>query len=204
MGYRTDSYAYVATCRRACEDATGSPKPYLVGGVGGIINIAELPISHSAFASVLTAILNEPERDGRVNAGFSISGDHVTMRANERILLIDDSDSFQQLTAAVLVRRRYDVRCAANGQIGLELAASGAPDLILLDLHMPGLDGIDVLSTLRQCASTSAIPVLMLTGSASEEHVRMALALGANGYVLKPFNVRDLLGRIQAVLHPQR
>ena len=124
------------------------------------------------------------------------------MAVNAKVLLIDDSDSFLELTAAVLSRRGHAVCCAQDGKAGIELAEAEQPDLILLDVHMPGLDGIGVLSQLRRRASTSSIPVLMLSGSGSEQHFRIAIGLGAHGYILKPFNIRDLLGRIEAVLAP--
>ena len=119
----------------------------------------------------------------------------------QKVLVIDDSQTIRELATTVLSRSGYEVCTVAEGQSGIDLAEAKQPDLVLLDIAMPGLDGFEVLSHMRSRAATTAIPVLMITGSRSEDKVRMALALGAQGYVIKPFNITDLLGRIRRVLN---
>jgi DNA-binding response OmpR family regulator len=125
------------------------------------------------------------------------------MSTSQTLLLVDDSPSFLDLTATILRRRGYYPILAMDGEAAVDLAGAERPDAIILDIGMPGLDGFEVLSRLRQCSSTASIPVLMITGHRSEQDVRLALALGANGYLVKPFTTADLLARLRRVLHTE-
>ena len=114
-----------------------------------------------------------------------------------RILVVDDEPSVTDLLAYNLRKALYDVRVAADGQAGLRLAAEFQPDLILLDLMIPEVDGLDVCRELRK---TSNVPVIMITARGEEIDRVIGLELGADDYVTKPFSVRELMARIKAVL----
>jgi len=113
------------------------------------------------------------------------------------ILVIDDEPAVTALLAYNLRRNGYEVLTAADGRAGLDLAFHSKPDLVLLDLMLPLMDGLDVCRELRK---TSSVPVIMLTARAEEIDRVVGLELGADDYVSKPFGVRELLARIKAVL----
>ena len=120
----------------------------------------------------------------------------------QKLLAVDDSLSFLEFVRNILSRRGYAVLTASNGEDAVRLAYAEQPKLILLDIQMPDPDGFDVLSRLKQVPDTSAIPVIMMTGQREEADVRKALALGVQGYIVKPFETSDLLGRIYRILNP--
>ena len=117
-----------------------------------------------------------------------------------RLLVVDDSPDMVELVGRVLSRRGYHVLGVSNGNDAVATADVAQPAVILLDIGMPGVDGLDVLSRLRERASTSKIPVLMLTGHGEETTVRQAMALGAQGYLVKPFKTDDLVARVRRLL----
>ncbi len=117
-----------------------------------------------------------------------------------RILVIEDEPDLQQILAYNLRQQGHEVLQALNGLDGLRLARSGKPDLALLDLMLPDLAGTEVCKTLKAEESTRSIPVLMLTAKGEEIDRVLGFELGAEDYVVKPFSVRELLLRIQAVL----
>jgi CheY-like chemotaxis protein len=123
----------------------------------------------------------------------------------ERILVIDDDPDFLEATRAVLESRPYQVATALSGQEGLEMARSQAPDLILLDIIMPGLDGFEVCRRLKQDPSLSNIPVMMIT-SFSERYmetnlaVSQGLTLEADDFIDKPIVPAELLLRVEKLL----
>jgi DNA-binding response OmpR family regulator len=114
-----------------------------------------------------------------------------------RILLVDDEERIVNFLALKLKLSGYEVVCAANGEKGLELARTYEPDIMLLDVIMPGIDGLEVLRRLRQFSS---IPVIVL--SAKERIYDEVMALGANGFMSKPFNPDDLIVKVKALLQP--
>jgi len=114
-----------------------------------------------------------------------------------QILVIDDEPSVSDLIAYNLRKAHYQVLIAADGRSALRLAHEASPDLILLDLMLPGVDGLDVCRELRK---TSDIPIIMLTARGEEADRVIGLELGADDYICKPFSVRELLARIKAVL----
>ena len=119
------------------------------------------------------------------------------------ILIIDDMPIFREPIAACLKLEGYDTQCAGDGKEGLEMARKRTPDLILLDMAMPGMDGIQVLQKLRGEPSTATVPVLMLTAVADRERVVQAIQYGAREYMLKSrFSTRELVTRIQKYLAP--
>jgi len=118
-------------------------------------------------------------------------------RMMAKILVVDDEQSVTDLLVYNLRKAHYDVLVAANGIEALSLARQIAPDLILLDLMIPEIDGLDVCRELRK---TSDVPIIMLTARGEEVDRVVGLELGADDYVCKPFSVRELLSRIKAVL----
>jgi DNA-binding response OmpR family regulator len=114
-----------------------------------------------------------------------------------RILVVDDEPAVTDLLAYNLRKAGYEPLLAADGSEALRIARTSNPDLILLDLMIPKVDGLDVCRELRK---TSAVPIIMLTARGEEIDRVVGLELGADDYVSKPFSVRELLARIKAVL----
>jgi DNA-binding response OmpR family regulator len=114
-----------------------------------------------------------------------------------RILIVEDEPAVADLIEYNLRKARFESATARDGRSALRMAASFHPDLILLDLMLPELDGLDVCRELRR---TSAVPVIMLTARGEESDRVSGLELGADDYVTKPFSMRELLARIRAVL----
>ena len=114
-----------------------------------------------------------------------------------RILVVDDEPSVTDLLAYNLRKAHYEVSVAADGSEALHLAVESKPDLILLDLMIPEVDGLDVCRELRR---TSNVPIIMITARGEEMDRVVGLELGADDYVTKPFSVRELMARIKAVL----
>jgi two-component system alkaline phosphatase synthesis response regulator PhoP len=104
------------------------------------------------------------------------------------------------LIKAILSRKGYAVTGAANGREGLETITRIKPDLVLLDLMLPGFDGLEVCRNLKKDPKTSSIPVVMVTAKGSEADIVTGLEMGAADYITKPFSPRILLARIRAVL----
>jgi two-component system, OmpR family, KDP operon response regulator KdpE len=122
------------------------------------------------------------------------------MSTNPNILVIDDEIQIRRLLRLNLQSNNYNIIEAENGTMGLELAASHHPDLIILDLGLPDKDGLDVLKDLRHWSN---IPVIILSVRNSENDIVTALDSGANDYLAKPFNSNELLARIRASLRQQ-
>ena len=114
-----------------------------------------------------------------------------------RIILIEDDEGIAETLRFNLEASGHTVQSARDGASGLRLARTGAPDLILLDLMLPGMDGVEVCRQLRR---TSPVPIIMLTARDSEVDRILGLELGADDYVTKPFSIREVLARIAAVL----
>lgn len=115
----------------------------------------------------------------------------------QRILIVDDEPAVTDLLAYNFRRAHYQVDIAADGANALRLARQDPPDLILLDLMLPGIDGLDVCRELRK---TSEVPIIMITARGEEMDRVVGLELGADDYLAKPFSVRELLARVKAVL----
>ncbi len=116
------------------------------------------------------------------------------------ILVIEDEKDIGDLVGYHLKQSGFQVLRAADGGSGLEQAIKGKPDLILLDIMLPGMDGKDVCRALKSNPATQAIPVLMLTAKAEELDRVIGFELGADDYVTKPFSPRELILRIKAIL----
>jgi two-component system phosphate regulon response regulator PhoB len=124
--------------------------------------------------------------------------------ANEHILVIEDEEDIVELLRFNLVKNGYRVTAALRGDDGLAAARAQVPDLILLDIMLPGLDGIEVCRELRREARTAAVPIVMLTARAEESDTITGLELGADDYVTKPFSPKVLVARLRAVLRRRR
>jgi len=116
---------------------------------------------------------------------------------NERILIVEDEVSLAQAVAYALRREGFQVRVATDGQEGLRMALTEKPDLVILDLMLPKLDGWEVCRTLR---AKSPVPILILTARGEEHDKVIGLELGADDYVVKPFSMRELIARVRALL----
>ena len=118
----------------------------------------------------------------------------------KRVLVVDDEKDIAELITYNLRRHGFDVINAFDGNEALDLAAHESPDLILLDLMLPGVDGIEVARRLKADGRTAPIPVIMLTAKAEETDVVVGLTLGADDYITKPFSPKILLARVNTVL----
>jgi DNA-binding response OmpR family regulator len=116
------------------------------------------------------------------------------------ILAADDDEDILELVAFRLGRSGYTVVQARDGEEALQLATEHRPDVAVLDVGMPKLDGLEVARRLRAQAETSTIPIILLTASVQESDVERGFAAGATDYVRKPFSPMELVARVQAAL----
>jgi two-component system, OmpR family, alkaline phosphatase synthesis response regulator PhoP len=121
--------------------------------------------------------------------------------ANPKILVVDDEPSILNLVTSYLRAEGYEYYTAVDGPSGLKAARSFKPDLIVLDIMLPGMDGIEVLSQIRR---ESDVYVIMLTAKSEETDKVIGLSVGADDYLTKPFSPRELMARIKAVLRRLR
>jgi DNA-binding response OmpR family regulator len=124
-----------------------------------------------------------------------------------RVLVVDDDADIRELVTFKLQQAGYAVEAASDGQLGLDAALATTPDLILLepdlillDLMMPKLSGIEVCRLLRDNDVTADTPVILFTAKAQEADVQRGFSAGADDYIVKPFSPRELITRVQAVL----
>ncbi|MBN1818227.1 MAG: response regulator transcription factor [Sedimentisphaerales bacterium] len=120
--------------------------------------------------------------------------------ANETILVVDDEQSILELVQYNLSQRGYRVLPAETGEGAIQTARREKPDLIVLDLMLPGIDGLDVCRFLKAEEDTKDIPILMLSARGEEDDVALGMEMGADDYILKPFSPKVLLARIRAAL----
>lgn len=123
--------------------------------------------------------------------------------AKPKVLVVEDDRDIQELLQYNLAKEGYQVQLAATGEEGLKLAKAKAPALILLDLMLPGMDGLEVCRQLKRAPETAPIPVVMLTAKGEESDIVSGLELGAADYVTKPFSPKVLVARLRAVLRRQ-
>jgi DNA-binding response OmpR family regulator len=122
------------------------------------------------------------------------------MSSRATVLVIDDEKDLLELVRYNLEKEHLDVITAGDGASGLEIGLKHKPDLVLLDLMMPGMNGLEVCKQLRADARTKRVPIIMLTAKAAETDKIVGLEMGADDYITKPFSVRELLARVRAVL----
>ena len=122
------------------------------------------------------------------------------MESRQTVLVADDDPDIQSLVVLRLERSGYRVLRASDGQEALDLALSELPDLAVLDITMPKLDGCEVTRSLRAHAETVAMPVILLTARVQEDDVERGMAAGATDYVKKPFSPQELGARVTSIL----
>ena len=120
--------------------------------------------------------------------------------AGERILVIEDDEDIQELIRFNLEKEAYKVSCRGTAEDGLKALGVRLPDLILLDLMLPGMDGLTACRRIRAEENTRHVPVIMVSAKGSEADVVTGLELGADDYITKPFSPRVLLARVRATL----
>ncbi len=120
--------------------------------------------------------------------------------AGENILIVEDEEDIAELLEYNLQRQGYAPRAVGTGEDGLEATRDEAPALVLLDLMLPGLGGLEVCRRLKADPATAAIPVIMLTAKGEEEDIIAGFEAGADDYITKPFRPQILVARVQAVL----
>ncbi len=120
------------------------------------------------------------------------------------VLVVEDEPDIRRLVVLHLERDGFRCRTAANGLDALREAKAAVPDLVVLDLMLPGIDGLEVCRRLRSDASTAGVPIIMLTAKSDEVDRVVGLEVGADDYVAKPFSPKELVARVRAVLRRSR
>jgi DNA-binding response OmpR family regulator len=123
--------------------------------------------------------------------------DYESISPRRRVMIVEDEASVRELVAQYLELEGFELMQASTGSDALKLAAEHSPDLVILDLNLPGIDGYEVARRLR---ATSAIPILMLTGRTEEADKLAGFEVGADDYLTKPFRPRELVLRVQAIM----
>jgi phosphate regulon transcriptional regulator PhoB len=117
-----------------------------------------------------------------------------------KILIVDDEKDIVDLVAYNLEKEGYETLKALDGEKALQLVRTKTPDLVVLDLMLPGIQGLEVCKRIRKVPETAAIPIIMLTAKGEEIDKVLGLEIGADDYITKPFSVKELLARVKAVL----
>jgi two-component system, OmpR family, phosphate regulon response regulator PhoB len=168
-------------------------------------------VTYDALHSLLVKELKGPETGplvparGGFSTGFSAVGVEDSVLASrhmarERILLIEDEPDIAEVLQYNLEKEGFAVELAHRGDSGLEALRRQAPDLILLDLMLPGVDGLELTRLLKRDPNTSKLPIVMLTARGEEVDRIVGLELGADDYISKPFSPREVVLRVKAVL----
>ena len=181
----------------------------LVGAEGEVHKRTSAPRSRSGEASVVTVepartSPSEPRPPATLSTDFELLDPVEPVAAPRRVgvkvLLVDDEDQLRRVMKDLLERDGYEVTEAADGVEALDQVDRHAPDIIVLDLNLPGLDGYGVLAHLRSRPATQDIPVVVLTALGDEDSEVRVFELGADDFLSKPFRARALSARLQAVL----
>ena len=122
------------------------------------------------------------------------------MSGHTKIAVIEDEPDILEVIEHNLVREGYRVLTSSNGAQGLQLVQNEGPALVLLDLMLPGMDGLEVCRALKMDTVTQHIPIVMITAKSDESDIVLGLGLGADDYITKPFRPRELVARVRAVL----
>ena len=123
------------------------------------------------------------------------------MKKTKNILIVDDEKDILELIKFNISNNGYNCFCAENGEAAIKLAKNKIPDLIILDLMLPGIDGLDICRILKNNKETENIPILMLTAKTSDENIIEGLEVGADDYLTKPFEPKELILRINNILN---
>jgi len=130
----------------------------------------------------------------------SSSGADAPENPATTVLVVDDNEDNIRIVSAILLSRGFEVRIARDGKGALEVVKQFPPDIILLDVMMPGMDGIEVLDHIKADPKSASIPVIMVTAKSQDEDLLVGYKYGAEYYVTKPFTARQLLYAIGLVL----
>ena len=122
----------------------------------------------------------------------------------KKILLVDDSSTVLMMERMILAAERFEIVTASNGQEGYERARSEKPNLILMDVVMPLMGGLEAVRALRADAATRHIPIIMVTTRGEAESMELGFASGCNDYVTKPINSAELLAKVRSLLGKQQ
>jgi DNA-binding response OmpR family regulator len=120
--------------------------------------------------------------------------------SSPRILVADDEPALLRLLEFVLGRRGYIIQGVSSGNAALDILKVDCPDLAILDVMMPGIDGYEVLTYIRETAHLSGLPVVMLTARAQLDDIQQGLSLGADAYLAKPFDPEELLSVVESLV----
>ena len=131
---------------------------------------------------------------------MSAGGSYVSKMSKEKILIVEDEKDIVKMLNYNLKKEGLKTLSVRNGEDAIDSARSEHPDLIILDLMLPGIDGLEVCKTLKGDSKSASIPIIMLTAKGQESDKVVGLELGADDYVTKPFSPRELIARIKAVL----
>lgn len=119
---------------------------------------------------------------------------------SKQVLVVDDEEDILELVRFNLSKEGYEVKCTTTGEAAIESVRAAQPDLMVLDLMLPGMDGLEVTRFLKNNPDTRNIPIVMLTAKTEESDVLTGLEMGADDYVTKPFSPKILAARVKAVL----
>ena len=123
---------------------------------------------------------------------------------SKKILIVEDDPSFSRALNHIVEKEGYDVSTASNGMTGLRMATEDKPDLLILDVMLPGLDGFEICSRLRNEPQTAKLPIIMLSAKGQESDKTTGLKVGADEYLTKPVNREVLLEKITTLLAKER
>jgi len=130
----------------------------------------------------------------------SIDAERRAQVLRKKILIVEDEESLLKLESILLTSKGYEVRGVANGKAALDAIAEEAPDLVLLDIMLPEIDGFEVCRRIKENPETSTIPVIMLTAKKSREDMARGESVGADWYITKPFKSAMVIETIQRFL----
>jgi DNA-binding response OmpR family regulator len=119
----------------------------------------------------------------------------------KRVVVVDDDKEVQEIVTFALKRSGFEVAVASNGREFQDLLTTYTPDLVILDVMMPGFDGYQLFGSLRKNAATQHVPVIIMTAHAENIYERISLDLGAAVHITKPFHPLELVGKVQGLLH---
>jgi CheY-like chemotaxis protein len=161
------------------------------------------PITVTQLPDQVRALLGAHDDRSSDTSPATSRSEPSTTETDSKILVVDDTPQNVKLLASVLTGHGYTVITAATGEQALESVAAERPDLVLLDVVMPGMDGYEVCRRLRAAEQTALLPVVMITASEQEERIK-ALEAGADDFVTKPFDQAELLARMRSLLRVKR
>ncbi len=122
------------------------------------------------------------------------------MNERPKVLIAEDEETIVESLSFLMEKEGYDVSVATDGQTAIKMIARDIPDMVLLDVMMPGCDGFEVVRAVRADPKTKPIPIMMLTAKTREVDRRKGLELGVDDFVTKPFSTRDVVSRVKALL----